>query len=86
VTAGQRLTMALLILAASGGRPPRDEYGSHELWCSDDADERRLAVARCQACPVIRRCGDTADEHVEQWHVWGGRDRTKVTKTKGAAA
>ena len=85
MTAREELTRALVVLAAAGGSVPCGEYGAHDLWTSDHLEERKLAVARCQTCPVLAACGAAADEAGEQWHVWGGRDRTRFGRAKSTA-
>lgn len=83
-TARDQLTLALVQLAADGGRPPCGEYGGHELWTSDDAEDRAIAAARCLDCPILTECRAAADEHDERWHVWhvwAGIDRTKRKTT-----
>lgn len=74
-TAQERLTLALVHLAADGGRPPCGDYNGHELWTSDDQHDREIAAARCSACPLIRACHDAAEEADERHHVWAGVDR-----------
>lgn len=82
MTAIDRLKSALVALAADGGSVPCGEYGGHELWTSDHAKDRALTVERCQVCPTLAACAAAADEAGEQWHVWGGRDRTKKPQRK----
>lgn len=74
--AQEKLTLALVRLAAEGCRPPCGDYNGHELWTSDSPEDRALAVERCQGCPLIRECHQAAEERGERWHVWGGFDRT----------
>lgn len=84
MTAQERLTSALVHLAADGGRPPCGDFGGHALWTSDDSADRALAARWCQSCPLIRECHDAAEERGERYHVWGGVDRTadrKLTNT-----
>lgn len=85
-TARERLTLALVQLAATGGRPPCGEYGGHVLWTSEDADDRAVAVQRCQDCPVLAECHQAAEEADERWHVWGGLDRTPPKRRPGRPA
>lgn len=77
MTAAGQLTRALVVLAAEGRRPRCGEPGGHELWCSDDADDRALAARRCAGCEVLIQCGNAANEHDERHGVWGGTDRTR---------
>ena len=51
------------------------------LWLSDDAMERQVAVRRCESCPVITECGAIATAVPSQaWGVFGGRDYSTVTE------
>ncbi len=90
MTAAEALTRALVAIADHGRRPRCGEPGGHELWCSDDPDERAQAASWCVACPVLAECGGAADENDEKFGVFGGRDRTpppptkKRTTTRGA--
>jgi len=77
--ASDRLTGALLDLAARGQRPPCGEFGAAELWTSDDYRERRLAVAWCEPCPIKAECHAAAEANGEKWGVWAGIDRTAHT-------
>ncbi|MGD7707009.1 WhiB family transcriptional regulator [Microlunatus sp. Y2014] len=75
-TATDRLTGALVTLAAAGERPPCGSFGAAELWTSDDADDRKTAAYWCDGCPIITACGEAADENNERWGVWAGVDRS----------
>ncbi len=86
MTAAEALTRRLIDLATEGRRPRCGEPGSHDLWLSDDADDRAQAVRWCVGCPVLVECGAAADEQGEKHHVWGGRDRTAATTRKAASA
>lgn len=79
MTAAEQLTRAMVGLAAQGRRPRCGEPGGHEMWCSDDADDRAQAVRWCTGCPVLAECAAAADEHGEKFGVFGGTDRTVVT-------
>jgi len=88
MTAAEQLTRALVDLATQGRRPRCGEPGGHELWTSDDADDRAQAATWCNGCPVLAECAASADEHDEKFGVFGGRDRTpappaKKTNTEG---
>ncbi len=79
MTAAEQLTRRLVALAAQGRRARCGEPGGHELWTSDNADDRAQAARWCAGCPVLAECGAAADEHDERFGVFGGRDRTVVT-------
>lgn len=71
--ARDRLTAALVALAAQGFRPPCSD---DDRWTSDDVDTlRRVAVGGCLTCPVRQECRD-AGEHATHG-VWGGGVRWK---------
>jgi len=76
MTAAEQLTRAMVSLAAQGRRPRCGEPGGHELWCSDDADDRAQAASWCNGCPVLAECAAAANEQGERFGVWAGRDRT----------
>jgi hypothetical protein len=52
-----RLTTALVELAARGLRTHCSDPESSELWLSDDQAERAQAARLCIGCPVIIECG-----------------------------
>jgi hypothetical protein len=74
VVATDRLTLALLNLAASGLRTHCSDPTSHHLWCSEHERERAVAVMLCDHCPVLTVCRDTAEQRQVTWGVWGGKD------------
>jgi len=76
MTAAEQLTRRLVDLAAQGRRPRCGEPGGHQLWLSDNADDRALAATWCTGCSVLTECGAAADERGERFGVWAGRDRT----------
>ena len=82
-SAARRFDTALLRLAVDGGRPRCGEFGGHELWLSENPEERALAKSWCAGCPVIDECAAAATELKVSFGVWAGRDRTKQTR-KGA--
>ena len=82
MTAAEQLTRALVVLATEGRRPRCGEFGGHELWTSDDADDRAQAVRWCAGCRVLLECGAAAAEQGETHGVWGGRDRTPPPKPR----
>jgi hypothetical protein len=71
-----RLTLALLNLAARGERHCSDP-ASHHLWLSEREAERAAAILLCDHCPILTICRDTAEARDERWGVWGGRDFTR---------
>lgn len=81
--AHQRLTAALVALATQGVRPRCGDPIAHELWLSDDREDRQTAARWCTGCPVLDLCGQAADAAGERFGVWGGKDRT--TPTQGQA-
>lgn len=50
---------------------------SSNAWLSDNADERKQAVAACEFCPAIRECAEFARATRAEFGVYGGRDFTK---------
>jgi hypothetical protein len=74
--ARQALDLALVNLAAAGGRPRCGEPGTRAYWTSDDAAERAQAANWCTGCRVLAECGEAADEQRETFGVWAGVDRT----------
>jgi hypothetical protein len=75
--AGERLTKALVDLAAQGLRTHCSDPESHHLWLSEDAEERARAVKLCRGCPIIGPCGEAASARRERFGVWSGVDRTR---------
>ena len=51
-----------------------------ELFLSDDRDERSEAAQACRMCPLIATCATHADDLPELWFVWGGIDRTPLSR------
>jgi Transcription factor WhiB len=76
----ERLTRALLNLAAAGLRTHCSDPGSSDLRLSDHPSERREAARLCRGRPVIQECRQAASARDERWHVWGGRDYTRCGK------
>ena len=74
--ARNRLDVALVVMAATGERPPCGEFGAHDSWLSEDARVRAAAAEACGPCPLLELCGAAAVEGREKFGVWGGRDRT----------
>jgi hypothetical protein len=84
-TAHERLTLALIALADRDKRTPCQ--GPHcDRWTSDDPDEREWAAHMCRMCPLLRECGEAADETKERFGVWAGRDRTPKSRTTKKAS
>lgn len=73
--ADERLTLALLDLAAEGRRPPCGEPGAAELFLSEDHEMRSSVTGRCRGCPIFTACELAAAEGREVFGVWAGRDR-----------
>lgn len=78
--ASNRLTRALLDLAAAGLRTHCSDPATHHLWLSERESERAAAVMLCDHCPVLQACQDTAVQRDERWGVWGGVDFTRPRK------
>jgi hypothetical protein len=72
--ASDRLTRALLELAASGLRTHCSDVEKHSDWISESDGERALAALWCRGCPALPPCLDAAQANRERWGVWGGRD------------
>jgi hypothetical protein len=83
--ATDRLTRALLDMAARGERTHCSDPTSHHLWLSEHETERAIAVMLCDHCPVLTVCRDTAEQRDERWGVWGGVDRSIRPGPKKAA-
>lgn len=79
LTAAQEaLTAALVDLLDVGLRPVCAEPGGHELWCSEDPDDRATAAAWClRGCPILAECEAAATAARESFGVWAGVDRTR---------
>lgn len=74
MTAHDKLTGALVALAADGDRTPCAWPETLHWWTSDAAAERAEAALHCDGCAVLDACHDAAEENHELF-VWGGRDR-----------
>ena len=72
--ATDRLTRALLDLAARGERTHCSDPSSHHLWLSEHDNERAGAVMLCDQCPVLTVCRDTAEQRDERWGVGAAKD------------
>ena len=53
-----KLTSALIDLAARGVRPRCGDYETSHLWLSEDQQEREQAARLCRGCEVIIECGE----------------------------
>jgi Transcription factor WhiB len=53
-----------------------------DLWVSDDATDRDIAVHRCAGCRVITECAAAAKEIHPAFGVWAAHDRTKQTRRR----
>lgn len=73
--ASERLNRALAEIARQGLRRNCAEQG--ELWISEYAEERQLAIKLCRGCPILDVCDQTASARRESWGVWGGKDRSR---------
>jgi hypothetical protein len=86
VTAYDRLTRALLDMAAAGLRTPCSDVSSHHFWLSEHEGERRVAARLCRHCPVELECRESAEANQERWGVWGGVDMSVKPGRKKRAA
>ena len=75
--ASDRLTQALITMAAQRLRPHCSDPESHWLWLSEHSGERQQAALTCGGCCVITECGDAAEANGERFGVWSGRDYTR---------
>jgi Transcription factor WhiB len=83
--ASDKLTIALLTIAAQGLRAHCSDPETHRYWLSDYPEERAIAMRACHGCPVFVECGDAARANREQHGVWAGKDLTRLTKREAAA-
>ena len=75
--AGERLTQALINLAARGQQTPCQDPKLGHLWLSDYEQERDVARTLCGGCPASLQCWDAARARDERFGVWGGVDMTR---------
>jgi hypothetical protein len=75
-TASDKLTRALLDMAARGERTHCSDPATHHLWLSEHERDRATAVMLCDHCPVLTVCRQTAELRDERWGIWGGVDRS----------
>jgi hypothetical protein len=67
--ASDRLSMALLNMAARGERTHCTDPTTHRLWLSEHEGERAVAITLCDHCPVIDPCGQAAEANGERFGV-----------------
>jgi Transcription factor WhiB len=79
--ASERLTKALIDLAAQGLRTHCSDPESSHLWLSEDRDERARAGRLCAGCPVTMECWAASVARDERWGVWAGIDRSPRRST-----
>jgi hypothetical protein len=82
---GDRLTRALIDLAAAGLRPHCSDPETHHLWTSEHRGERAEAALLCLGCPALDPCGTAAEARHERWGVWAGVDRSPRVNDSAAA-
>jgi hypothetical protein len=78
--ASDRLTRALLDLAAAGLRTHCSDPRHTTSGCPSARANGAAAVMLCDHCPVLQACQDTAVQRDERWGVWGGVDFTRPRK------
>jgi hypothetical protein len=76
-TATTKLNTALLTLARRGDRPRCADPITHNLWTSENPDDRAIAAQWCNGCVVLNLCTAVAVEEDHRWGVWAGVDRTR---------
>jgi hypothetical protein len=64
--ASDRLTIALLTIAAKGQRAHCSDVETHHYWTSEHPAERARAALACRGCPVGRECGEAAEANDER--------------------
>lgn len=74
--ASERLTKALIDLAAAGLRTHCSDPETHHLWLSEYPEERAQAAKLCEGCPVLIECWTASVARDERWGVWAGIDRS----------
>jgi hypothetical protein len=84
--ASERLTKALIDLAARGLRTHCSDPETHHLWLSDHEDERAQAAILCHGCPVELECWAAAAARDERFGVWSGVDRTQHPNGRAKAS
>jgi hypothetical protein len=74
--ASERLTKALINVAAQGLRVHCSDPITSHLWLSEHPAERAEAARLCQGCPVEIECWVASVARNERWGVWAGIDRS----------
>jgi hypothetical protein len=72
--ASERLTRALITIAARGLRTHCSQPEIRSWWLSDSQQERDVAARLCRGCPVFIPCAEVGQH--QRFGVWGGVDRT----------
>lgn len=80
MSAREDLLADLGALLDSGDRPPCCWPDEGPLWLSDQRAERARAAELCDGCSILDACHAAAEESGERFGIWGGRDRTPLTK------
>jgi Transcription factor WhiB len=75
--ASERLTKALIDLAAAGLRTLCSDPELSHLWLSERDQERAVAATLCPGCPVQLECWTAARAQRVTWGVWGSVDFTQ---------
>lgn len=83
MTPPEQLTRAVLDLVLQGQRPRCSDPVTHELWTSDNREEREQAAAWCQGCPLLEVCAEAGAG--EAWGVWGGVDAVPLRSGQARA-
>ena len=83
--AGDRLTRALINMAARGQRTHCSDVELHHLWLSESVTERGVAATLCGGCPVQPECLAAATGNQERFGVYGGHDFTRRPGKKKTA-
>jgi Transcription factor WhiB len=78
--AADRLTKALIDIAAQGLRHHCADPERGHLWLSEHEPERALAVRLCAGCPVELECWAASVARDERFGVWSGIDRTRPNR------
>src|SRR5687768_4347347 len=83
----ERLTRALVNIAARGLRTHCSQPEIHSWWLSDSQQEREVAARLCRGCPVLEPCREVGQ--YQRFGVWGSVDRTprpyKIKINRGEA-
>jgi hypothetical protein len=82
--ANDKLTMALLSLAARGERTHCSDVATGGMWLSEVESERKEAVRLCRGCRVLPECHEVGK--FQTFGVFGARDSTRKPRKKKQAA